>query len=1564
MDEAARLPQPQFSGPRSELRARLERALEELRDGADATAALEVLQCAAEHAQAEGALAELYAELMSGSNLADVPRAARLELYLQAAWSCASHDHLETATLRAASLALELSPADERALAIAEPLLLDAEQYTQLADLYAVAATAAGTEERARRLLERALNMLSPLPSATPAVVALKERLAQLATLRDSDEALCAVARSASGAEQAAALIKLGERWLAAGGFVERLAALKLEIERIDSDAALDVLERLFDQADDHARLERTLERRWQLEPSAAGRARWLEKLAEFWLERRGEREPARRRLALAAEQYEQGGEADDAARVCERLLALDAKDAGAASTLVRLRAAAGDFAGVADAFSVLLQSADDSRAHGALLLAIADDAARAGAVEELSELTDSVLWRLNEDDRELGATLLRTSARLFTDLARYDEAAELYRRLLADHAEAQDQALYQALIDAHPSGQWRSQEQRWLFEWQQHHSPSPEQVLLAWARYEEQELGDPDAALAVLARAAELAPDHAELWERLTRLRLAEGDGAGALAAASELQRLGREVDDELLEPLLEQEPATRWALDRVKLTLSAAARWPALFALYDRAIDATGDETERARLLDEAAIAARDVARDRERAVAYWERHAELVAGDARVDAALERLYAQAGNRRGLINHIKRRYERARPGEEQALLLRLAELALEEGELEEAIDAAESLRACGADDAGLLERTLTRALGSSGDARAQAAGCRAARLLREGRVSAAERARLLRAELSLVAGEERRALWLELARLCEKELADPDGAFDAARELFVTLPGEKERKRLEKLSKKTGRYKELCEAYVSASSRPQQLAERRALLLRAADVAERELQDRGRAVCLLRQMYELSPERAASDFEALRRERANVDTAFEALCWLLEESGRFRELGDELSRAAERARSVELYQRLARLQAHQLQAPADAVRTFLTAEDANAAAEVFLREPPLFGEQPEIALELSRRLLAAGAAESALFVLRHQLYAYEQRSTAQRKLVQLELVSVLRTTGALDAAASELADAARRYPTDADVQRACAAAAAGRGDWEGAERCYRALLLLLHGRAGEPGADCRAPVYVALAHVKRQRREPEEAEELLESAFEAALGSAAELTALAESLLGAEQWRAAERACSALLELASDLPTAAAALDGAARLLLHRPSVELLERAGATARGAAERLDQLASGEQRCRLLAACVALLPLSEAEPLLRQREAELTATARVEAELALARRLLEGADAEQARAVAERLESLTRLGDVPATAWSLLASAWSACEDDDKLALALAAWLEREPLSAVALERALKCALARQELALALDYADRCRTLGASTSTELLVELRRQCVRAGKTERAVRLLVQEAARERTSGKRAALLLEAATLLFAAGERVAALDLASEARSLDPSSAEVVLLLAKLALADGAREQALGLLITHAEAKERRRGKPLARVLRLAADLLLERDELGEALPLLQEAHQLDKTDLDTALLLGLLAVDLDRLETAASALRVLIAQREVGSREGTAPRSLNLAQGYFQLARIEHHHGKRTNAKRMALRALEEAPTSLPARRLLDQLSLS
>jgi tetratricopeptide (TPR) repeat protein len=1529
-------PEAQFSGTSVDVRARLTHALGELRRGAEAGPVLEAVQEESEQSGTEAALAAAYAELLDSAAVGALPSAARLELYLQAAWLCGQHDALEAATLEAASLALDVAPADERALALAEPLLLEAEQYGELANRYAVAASGAGNEARGRQLLEHAIHLLAPIPAAAPAMLGLNDRLQQLAELRETDEALLAIAGSGSARERQAAFVKLGERWLADGCAREGLEKLGTLPSELEGDAALDVLERLCDQAEDKQRLEQTLLRRVAHEKAELGRARALEKLARFQHEWQGDKGAATETLMSAAHSYQAANEPDDAERCYERLLDLTPEHADAAASLMLLRARTGDFAGVAEAFGVVLRTEGDNRRPSELLLSVAADAERVGAADEFAELADNVQWRLSGEDRELSGRLLRASARLFACAMRHDEAAELYRRMIADRPSSEDLDAYQALIDSHPGSEWRRNQQRWLFEWQENHSSDRPTILLSWARFEEHELGDPEAAMNVLERAAELAPDRPEVWENLARLRLADGDGAGGLRAAGELRRLGRDVDESLLSLLLEQEPGTRWALDRVKLSLSAEGRWPELFELYERAIDATADQRERADLLDEAAIAARDVAQDRPRALKYWEQYSQLVPHDPRVDLALERLYDQAGEKLGLIHHLQRRRQAVRDEARGALSRRIAQLALELGDLPLALDAIEELAAPPSEEGAelleaLLEQAQTRA---EREHEAHAAARRAAQLLRASYAASkrpAELVRVLRAELSLnLEDKERRSLLAELSRVCEKELADLDGAFAAERELFLCSQSERDRKRLEKLAKKLGRFRELAQCYADAALAQPDLDERRALFRRAADVARARLQDGMLALSLYRQLFEQEPARAVELYEPLREDLPTGSEAFEALCALLQETSRYHELAQVLARECEQSPSAELQARLGWLQAQKLGDPRAAIATFLQAGDPRAAAAVFLASVAPFGDEPGSAVELANRLAKLGEVESALQVLRHQLGAYEQRYCSERKLVQLELVRVLEDSGAEQQASAELSEAARRYPTDADVQRACASSAVKRKDWERAEQCYRTLLLLLLGSGAATTNMCRATVYVELAVLKEQRLQPAEAAELIESAFEAALDNARELTALAQGLVEHEKWQPAERAVGELLKLANDLPTAARALAGVARLTLggRKASEELIRTATQAARDAASRFAELTDPGEVSGLLLACMSLIPLEQARQLLRDEVARLLPADLLLARLELSRRLLEAGEPSQRDEAFAELAQLVQLPQAPLTAWQLL----------------------------------LTEAIARSDAELALSAYDQLARAGAPPEAAVAGNLCRLCAKAGKPDRAAAFLRLEADRERQPLKRAALLVEAAELLLGAGQSSVARALAEEARALDLSSAEPVLLLAKLALASGARELALAMLTAHAESKERRRSKGLARVLRLAADLRLERDELAEALALLAEAHQLDKTDLDTALLLGLLAIDLDRLETAASALRVLIAQRELGTREGARAHSLNLAQGYFQLARIEQHHGKKTNAKRMALRALEEDPGLSLAQQLLGELS--
>lgn|GEM_PF-3939990 len=1568
MSDVPKAPLSQFSGSQAGARDKLENALAELCAGADALPVLEALQEDAESAGQTAALADAYAEALHSGGLVAVPRAALLEVLLQAAWLCGQDDAHEAATLSAATQALGLAPADERALAIAEPLLIEAEQYGELADRYAVAATVAPSEARARKLLERAIHMLDAIPDATSAVLGLAERLAKLSQLREGEEALLEVVRS-GGPDGASAVVKLGERWLADGRAREGAQKLPTELAELQSEAALDVLERLFDQAEEAKRLEQVLLRRVEVQQTPLGRGRALEKLGSFHHEFQRDLPAAAGAFLAAAQAYLQAAEPDDAERAYERLLDISPDHVNAAAKLVSLRARSGNFAGVADAFGIVLRASEDNRHAGELLLSVSADAERAGAAEEFAELADNLQWRLSGEERELSARLLRESANLFAAQMRHDEAAELYRRLIADRATSEDLDAYQALIDSNPGGEWRRNQQRWLFEWQENHSSDRPTILLSWARFEEDELGDPEAAMTVLGKAAALAPDRPEIWENLARLRFAEGDGAGGLAAASELRRLGRDVDSSLLGLLLEHEPGARWAVDRVKLTLSAEQRWPELFELYERAIDATPDEQERAAWLDEAAIAARDVAQDRPRALRYWERYVELVPADARVDLALERLYEQFDAKPALVRHLERRLARADDAPRAPLERRIAELLLDVGALGDALGAIQRLSES-APEAGeqLLERLFQLSTEhSTSDLSAREPG-RAAALLLRARFSERGQpenvARLLRAELALaLETTERRELLAELSRLCERELGDLPGAFEAERELFLSTLAERERKRLEKLGKKLNRWAELCQVYTDAAEAQADIDAQRALLRRAAEVATARLQDPLLCVRLYRKLFELEPERAGVVFEQLEDAHGETPEAFEALCQLLDQSRRFEELSAVLVRATVVRPTPALFSRLGRLQADELNDGASAIASHLAASDARAAGEVFLRHPSVFGANAAPALDLARRLTTVGLPEGALRVLRHQLAFYAEQSSPERKSVHLALVQLLEETGANDAAQAELSDAARRYPTDADVQRACAVAATQRQDWERAEQCYRSLLLLLHGTGAHGTTLRRAAVYVELGAIKLARDDGAAAQELFASGFEAALGDAEELTALAQGLIAHEQWEAAERATAALLQLARDLKASARALWGVAELQRQdrAPSAALLQQASAIAEAAVVRFEELTEPQERSSLLTACVSLLPLDDARRLLDTAAAHFSEADAGRARLELGRRLLDQSNVEAQSEAVALLQALTSHPDAPTAAWELLARAWEMRGDAAQLTAALSAWLEREPKNANVLERALRLALAEADADRSLELYDRLAREGCPKLTELATDLCKLCLKAGKTERAVQLLHAEAERERQPVKRAALLVEAAELLLNAGNAGAAEAAAVEARSLDAGSADAVWLLAKLGLAAGKRAEALALLTTHAEAKERRRGKPLARVLRLAADLKLEDDDLAEALPLLLEAHQLDKSDVDTALLLGLLAIDLDRLETAASALRVLIAQRELGTREGAAARSLSLAQGYFQLARIEQHHGKKTNAKRMALRALEENPQLLPAQRLLHDL---
>ncbi|MCB9565054.1 MAG: tetratricopeptide repeat protein [Kofleriaceae bacterium] len=98
--------------------------------------------------------------------------------------------------------------------------------------------------------------------------------------------------------------------------------------------------------------------------------------------------------------------------------------------------------------------------------------------------------------------------------------------------------------------------------------------------------------------------------------------------------------VAEGLLQKVLARAPQSETALQRLSVIYAAAERWPELFALYDRALDAIKDRGRSIRLLREASQLAKDVAGQPEMAIGYLQRLLPLTPDDAQLSQSLERL------------------------------------------------------------------------------------------------------------------------------------------------------------------------------------------------------------------------------------------------------------------------------------------------------------------------------------------------------------------------------------------------------------------------------------------------------------------------------------------------------------------------------------------------------------------------------------------------------------------------------------------------------------------------------------------------------------------------------------------------------------------------------------------------------------------------------------------------------------------------------------------------------------------------------------------------------------
>jgi tetratricopeptide (TPR) repeat protein len=241
-----------------------------------------------------------------------------------------------------------------------------------------------------------------------------------------------------------------------------------------------------------------------------------------------------------------------------------------------------------------------------------------------------------------------------------------------------------------------------------------------------------------------------------------------------------------------------------------------------------------------------------------------------------------------------------------------------------------------------------------------------------------------------------------------------------------------------------------------------------------------------------------------------------------------------------------------------------------------------------------------------------------------------------------------------------------------------------------------------------------------------------------------------------------------------------------------------------------------------------------------------------------------------------------------------------------------------------------------------------------------RTFDALADTPTLwPNLERLCEALGDYTRLALLLLKRADSLEASDEKVALWLRAARLSLEQGSDPSrALTVLERARSAAPDSVDVALVWARAQVALGRTQDAIAVL---GEAVERSRGSrsQLASVYLEMAKAHLAADELVEAAEALKSAFAADWRTGDTAVLLGLVALDLGDEKTAE---RALMALTTMPTRKEPGHGAVK-AIAFYHLASMAYAKGDLHKAKLLATKAASGDPAHDGARGLLERLSV-
>jgi predicted Zn-dependent protease len=211
------------------------------------------------------------------------------------------------------------------------------------------------------------------------------------------------------------------------------------------------------------------------------------------------------------------------------------------------------------------------------------------------------------------------------------------------------------------------------------------------------------------------------------------------------------------------------------------------------------------------------------------------------------------------------------------------------------------------------------------------------------------------------------------------------------------------------------------------------------------------------------------------------------------------------------------------------------------------------------------------------------------------------------------------------------------------------------------------------------------------------------------------------------------------------------------------------------------------------------------------------------------------------------------------------------------------------------------------------------------------------------------------EKLARLLALEAGAAGTPAARAELFAQAGQRWLEADMPEQALAALEEARALLPERVSLALSFAQALARAGRSDQAANCLLDAIKAHKSPRDPERLRLFEELARIHLEADELAEAYDVLSQAHRADRSHLRIALMLGLVAFDLDELSVAGNALRVVT----VAARGEGGLRAAERSSAYYYLAWMQYLKGSDASARQMAHKAVEEDPLNLEAQKLVD-----